>query len=410
MDELSAAIAALIYKHLCDDITADEQVELQQWVAKSPANEILFNQIQDGDKLKTEVHSVFLFNQEEAWVKLLRKMPEKQADAPRIRSIAWLKLAGAAAIVTALSFSIYWFVIQKSKVDKPAVAKQNTPNQMNKAPGQNGAILVLDNGNQLLLDSAGNGTLTVQGNVDLVKKDGQLIYDAGSGAAKALVYNTMITPKGRQYNLTLSDGTKVWLNSASSMRFPVVFNADERKVEITGEAYFEVSHVNLRDGKRRKPFIVHINKAGLDKGMDVEVLGTHFNVNAYDDEESVKTTLLLGKVSVKQNDNRIELEPGQQATYTANLHNGLKVNKDVDLEKVVAWKNGRFEFDDTELPVIMRQISRWYDIDIVYEQSPSAEKFGGAISKSVPLFDVVKMLEVNGIKFRLDGTKLYVKP
>lgn len=410
MNELTAHIADLVYKYLCNEITPEEEAELLQWRMQSVHNQTLFNKILTEDLLKAEVEKLYEFNIDEAWNRINQKINQYEAASSPKYLVSWQKITSIAAILAVLILGAYW-LIKPQAAKQPALVKEKKTIMLDKAPGHAGAILILDNGKQLVLDSTGNGILTVDGNINIIKKDGQLIYANEADNAATLVYNTMVTPRARQYNLTLSDGTKVWLNSGSSLRFPVAFITDERRVEITGEAYFEVAHAALNNGKGRKPFIVQVNKSGSSSGMDIEVLGTHFNINAYDDEENIKTTLLEGKVNIKLNhQQQMELKPGQQAKYAEKKNSGLKIVNDVDLEKTIAWKTGKFEFDDMELQAIMRQISRWYDVDIVYERNPDDEKYGGAISKSVQLSDVLKMLEVNGVRFRLEGARLYVKP
>lgn len=211
-----------------------------------------------------------------------------------------------------------------------------------------------------------------------------------------MLYNTINTARGNLYKLVLSDSSRVWLNSASSLRFPAVFSGTERSVELAGEADFEVAR------NKTMPFRVKVN------GMEVEVLGTRFNVNAYTDEGAVETTLLEGAVKVRNDKGFVLIKPGEQAV-TKNNETEIGVSE-ADLDQVMAWQEGFFEFDNTELPVIMRQISRWYDVDIIYKGQTGDKKFGGRISKSLNLGDVLILLEANGVRFTLEGKTLIVKP
>jgi ferric-dicitrate binding protein FerR (iron transport regulator) len=270
-------------------------------------------------------------------------------------------------------------------------------------PGRNGAILTLGNGHQILLDTTKDGALASQGGSRLVKQNGRLIYTASippgkdEGLSPADVesnwYNIITTPKGRQFQAVLPDGTQVWLNAASSIRYPAVFHGKERKVQISGEAYFEVA----KDPSR--PFHVQVNT------MDVEVLGTDFNINSYADEPAVKTTLLRGSIGVSQKGNRILLIPGQQAI---SLGDQLASVNLADLEEVMAWKNGRFQFYETDIQTLLRQVARWYDLDVVYEGSPPADRFSGKIPRDVRISQVLAVLEKNQIHFRIEGRKLFV--
>jgi ferric-dicitrate binding protein FerR (iron transport regulator) len=203
----------------------------------------------------------------------------------------------------------------------------------------------------------------------------------------------MSTPKGRQYSLLLGDGSKVWLNAASSIKFPTAFTGSTRVVEITGEAYFEVAH------DAAKPFIVSVND------MQVEVLGTHFNINSYSDEPEIKTTLLEGKVRVTRGGSIGILKPGQQASV--NSANELKI-EDADVDAVMAWKTGVFDFRSLELPEIMRQIARWYDLDVKYEGEPGHEKFSGIVSRKSNVSQVLKIMESAGVKFRINNKEITV--
>jgi ferric-dicitrate binding protein FerR (iron transport regulator) len=205
----------------------------------------------------------------------------------------------------------------------------------------------------------------------------------------------MTTPRGGEYQLTLPDGSHVWLNAESSITYPTAFNDNERKVSITGEAYFEVAK------DKTKPFKVGIGIA------TIEVLGTHFNVNTYKEEPTNNVTLLEGSVRIKSVHTSLVLKPGQQGQLS---DRGLSLTANPDLEQVMAWKNGMFLMSNTDLSAIMRQVSRWYDVDVFFETNPTHEKFGGGISRNLPLSEILDLLKNAGVSFRLDGRKLYVRP
>lgn len=266
-------------------------------------------------------------------------------------------------------------------------------------PGKDAAKLILADGSVIVLDSAGNGALAQQGATGITKKNGEISYDKQT-TSPAVLYNTLATARGNQYQVKLADGSKVWLNAASSIRFPTAFTGKERRVEITGEVYFEVSHDVAR------PFIVQISGPGGADGGEVKVLGTHFNVHAYEEDGAIKTTLLEGAVQFIRKGNSRILRPGQQsvAGFTKN---------DIDittpsLEKEMAWKNGQFLFDGDPIEHIMRQISRWYDIDVVYEGPVSTETFSGVLSRNSSIDQVLKVLEVGGLTYRLNGKRIIV--
>jgi len=262
------------------------------------------------------------------------------------------------------------------------------------APGSEGAILTLADGKQIMLDRVKDSVVALQGGTTARVVNGELVYE---GKGSEAVFNSMSTPKGRQYNLTLPDGTQVWLNSESSIRYPTVFNGKERRVEVTGEAYFSVSRNN------KMPFIVNV-----DRQADIQVLGTEFNVNSYANEASINTTLLEGSVRVKANKLSQILTPGQQAQVGQDKK--IRLVKDVDIDKVIAWKNGYFNFNDADLHEIMRQLERWYDIEVVYAKPVQPVEFRGKLERSLSLSQVLEGLQLMQVKFRIEGRKVIIEP
>lgn len=313
---------------------------------------------------------------------------------PVVRSIFnWRKIAVAASILLSIGIGSYFtfFAPRPPKGGVPVAVNQ----AKDIAPGRDAAMLTLADGRKIILDST-TGTITDANGIQIINVKGLLTYQ-GDASSGEVVYNTITTARGNQYQLQLEDGTKVWLNSASSLRYPVAFRGDNREVELTGEGYFEVTH------NPSMPF-----KVRTDKQM-VEVLGTHFNINSYGDEDAVRTTLLEGSVRIQSGVGSREsgvIKPGQQSV----LNEKLTINNNADIEKIMAWKNGWFEFDQLDLGAIMRQVSRWYDVDIAYEGKLTNEKFGGRISKNLPLSAVMEMMKANGVECKLNGKTLNVKP
>lgn len=309
--------------------------------------------------------------------------------------MTWFKMAAAAAIVLIISSVSFFMINNRNQKQQIAVDPVYNKIKIDIAPGQTGAILTLANGQNILLDSAVNESLAQQGSVSVIKKNGRLIYN-NKGNTSGIVFNTITTPKGRQFNIVLADGSKVWLNAASSITFPTAFVGKERKVTITGEAYFEVAH------NAEMPFIV-------EKGStSVLVLGTHFNVNAYDDESEISVTLMEGAVNVKNGSNNNFIKPGQQAQIRQD--GKIKLLNDVDVDNVVAWKNGRIQFQGANIEKVMRQMSRWYDVEIVYDKKLD-DLFYADIPRMTMLSDVLKALELSRkVHFKIEGNKVLVIP
>lgn len=308
-----------------------------------------------------------------------------------------IRWAAAAIILLIAGASFLYLSIHPghSNIGNKGIASSS--DQHDVSPGKNGAVLTLADGSSVLLDSTGDGNLAQQGNMVLMKNGGRIDYlKSKDNQLAETIYNKVETPRGRQFQLTLNDGTKVWLNAASSIRFPVVFNGNQRRVEITGEVYFEVAK------NKAKPFIVDANNSS------VEVLGTHFNVNAYDDEATVNTTLLEGSVKVVKGNNTSMLSPGQQAQVSQD--GDIKKVNSVNTDEVVAWKNNLFYFNNTDIKKLMRQLARWYDMDVVFNgEIPTSLTFNGTISRGVNLSSVLKMLTYAGeIKFSIEGKKIVV--
>jgi len=320
-----------------------------------------------------------------------REMATQAPVAPvRIHTVKRLRWVAAAVFIIGLGGAIWLLRHSETAPSQPTMA---TASPADILPGGNKAVLTLANGQQLILDSAANGTLAQQGKVNIIKtREGRLEYH---GEDAAILYNTLSTPRGGQYQLRLPDGTLVWLDAASSISYPTFFDGKDRKVRITGQAYFEVVK------NKSKPFHVSVNN------MDVEVLGTHFNINAYNDEASINTTLLEGSVKINAgNSNTTVLRPGQQAQ----VGNQLKVVENANPDQVMAWKNGLFNFEGADIKTVLRQLGRWYDVEIVYKGEVPPKKFGGEVSRQLTLAQVLRLLQKVGISYTLEGKKLVVLP
>lgn len=395
-------IVALLYKVVKgEDLSNAEQDELDEWIAKSPHNRSVYDEVTNPVLVEKELKRISAYDKNTTWKKIKAgiKSEHPQSKLVFFSRSNFGKYAAAITLFILLAGSYFLFIKPPSSSNAIIVDTNSTATRENDiaAPTDDKAILVLSDGRKVVLDNASNRTLAQDRNIEVISKDGLVSYTiSGSDQSKEAAYHTIITPRGGQHRLQLADGSRVWLNAASSIRYPVAFTGNERKVEITGEAYFEVT----KDAARK--FIVRSGDAVT------EVLGTHFNVNSYADEENIKITLLEGKVKVSNSHADKLLAPHQQAVLLSARE--IKLVKAVDVARVLAWQRGMFEFNDTRLEVIMRQIGRWYDIDIVYEGKPGDTKFGGGISRQLPLSKVLKSLEDNGIEFQLEGKVLRVKP
>ncbi|HET9434584.1 MAG TPA: FecR domain-containing protein, partial [Chitinophagaceae bacterium] len=312
------------------------------------------------------------------------------------RLISLRRIAVAASIIGVLLLSGF-LLFNRSGENSVVQGKENNKRFKNDvSPGGNKATLTLADGSTIVLDEAQNGELAQQGNSKIIKLDGKLSYDPINKNPKEVVYNTISTPNGGQYQLELADGSRVWLNATSSIHFPTTFIGKERRIEITGEAYFEIAK------NRKMPFVVAIN------GAEVQVLGTHFNINAYNDEDNVKTTLLEGSIKFVNGDHSNILKPGQQSQLAKD--GTFKVANDVNVDEVVAWKNGLFAFENASIEKVMRQFSRWYDVEIEY-RGKTDDLFIAEMRRNIKLSDALRALELTGrVKFDIDGKKIIVMP
>ncbi|MES2278996.1 MAG: FecR domain-containing protein [Bacteroidota bacterium] len=316
----------------------------------------------------------------------------KPGNVVNLKSKGYWRLGIAATILISLGVAAY-FLTQPKPITE--IAKVQLPHDA--LPGSNKAILTLSNGETLVLDSTHKGLIAQQGNARVIKnKDGQVDYKVADDAsnAAAIAYNTITTPKGYQYHVVLPDGSKVWLNAASSIKFPTQFTGAQRNVEMTGEAYFEVAK------NPAMPFIVKTNR------QEVRVLGTHFSIMAYDDESVSRTTLLEGSIMLTGQKSSHILKPGNQAVL--NAQGDVNIIEDADTDEAIAWKNGLFQFKDEGIEGIMRQAARWYDVNVTYKGKIPTRQFKGKIPRNVKLSEMLSMFKYAGVNFNIEGRELTV--
>jgi len=297
----------------------------------------------------------------------------QQRNQPKVKTL-WPRLAAAASVLLLITAGIYF-------IGHRPLKQQVAQTQIHDiAPGTNKAILILGNGKQINKTQEGSVQYKPSADVD---------------NATAVTYNTISTPRGGKYTITLADGTTASLDALSSIRFPTAFNGNTREVTTTGQVYFEVAH------NTAKPFRVHT------KEQTIEVLGTHFNINAYDEEPTLKTTLLQGSVRVTQNRQSALLKPGEQS-QTSSTNNKITVSQDVDVDEVVAWKNGFFQFNNSNIKDVMNQLSRWYDVEVQYDGKIPERTFSGKIYKNVNASQVLNILSYSKVHFRIEGKRIIV--
>lgn len=392
-------IGQLIFKELeGEPLSMTEQEELLRWRCSSDNANAIYNGLKNR---KGVVKSLTVLNERYRTAQAMRKVFATLGIDPvakqRRRRKLWKGGVTIATAVVILFFAGRILLSNDNGQELPTTQVKTRTAKKIVDTDRNKVTLTLGDGSEVRLDSAGNGELARQGDASVIKSNNGLIYQ-GDRSYQKIVYNTLSTSRGGQYQVILPDGSKVWLNAASSLTYPTTFSEKERVVQLNGEAYFEVEH------NKMKPFFVRT------ASMEVKVLGTHFDVMAYQDENHHQATLLEGKVEVRSSGNQLTIDPGQQAEVTKG-GGSILIDKEVDIDKVMAWRYGFFKFDDSDIRSIMREVARWYDIDVEYKTSDLSGHFGGRIDKSIPLAELVKLLEGNGIyHYRIEGRKLFVLP
>lgn len=407
-------IEELLAKFLAGDISADEKAELEQWLSTDERHNI-FQFVHKEEWVKRGIAELDQIDVDSGYEKFVNKY---QAPEPVMQESynllfaepkrkPWYMIAAAAAAMIIISLgSWYYFFRTPPKQQAQAEPENRYRNEV--APGGNVATLQLADGRTIRLDQSGNGLLADEGEATVQKTaDDKLEYNTNPAGNKgATLFNTISTPSGGQYRVVLPDGSKVWLNAASTIRFPLSFTGSERRVVITGEAFFDV--VQLKRGQQKIPFMVSILQPSGASSGEVQVLGTRFNINAYNDEMSIKTTLMKGSVRFVPSD-KPELAklivPGQQAEYH---QNGSLEIRTPDTSSIVGWREGRFNFQNESIQSIMRQLARWYNVKVVFQDNIEA-RFVATFPRDIQLGEMLKILEkTNIIRFSIDGKTVTV--
>jgi len=436
-------IDRILMRYIRDEaLTPEETVYLQEWLRAGSGREEMIREfrnetdwVQDGlkqmqqtphgriwDKVESRIQEDGYWSNDNAFA----SVPAPIIPLVRPHRARWRYIA-AAAMVVAVAGATLWSLQKHSTTPIPnPTAQPQIAAATDARPGGNRAVLTLSNGQQINLDSTRNGVLAAQGNMNVTKlADGQLAYNKASDEKPtAPAFNVLSTPRAGQFSLTLPDGSRVWLNNASSLRYPVAFTGASREVDLTGEAYFEIA----KDASH--PFRVAVHRsapvsstkpgstatagssatrgASAIRTSTIEVLGTSFNVMAYDDENTERTTLVEGSVRFIHEGSSALLVPEEQSVLDE--HGALKTQHHVNVAEITAWKNGYFHFDHASLETAMRQLARWYDVDVEYAGNIPAQEFMGKIQRNLPLSAVLKGLENEHVHFELEGRKLVVKP
>jgi transmembrane sensor len=402
-DEKALRIASLIAGYIRHTLTAEEHDELDEWVGENDENMRLFEEVTDEALSQRDIEFMAAADKQPVLSRLKAKL-NFATPAPRRRffSRIW-HYAVAAAVVLLLGTALFWLNRNRNNETTPStLAVTEKPDVQ---PVYDQATLILADGRTVKLDEAQNGTLGTEGNTSITKENGKLSYiAANTGNVNQLQPNTLVT-RGGSYLLTLSDGSKAWLNSASSITYPAVFTGNERRVAISGEVYFEVASAKAKGPNFGKPFIVEVK----GKDMAVEVLGTHFNINSYDDESVIKTTLLEGAVKVSAKGKSSFLKPEQQAQV--NSAGNIETISGVDVMSVTAWKDGMFRFKDYNIKKVMKEIERWYDVDVEFAGNQSNVGYTGILPRNIPVSKILDVLvETGGVHFEIEGKRIKVLP
>lgn len=394
-------ISYLLEQYALQQISSEEETELWALLDESQHDEDVKNILLQ----LMQSEQSFVETDRKKWEPVLSKVLAKEEEKKTIsilpgrNQFTWKKMAAAAVIFLFAGTGLF-YLLQNENSNTQVTVEKTTELKDVAAPNTVNATLTLSNGMTIVLDSAGNGILAQQGDVNVMKlSDGQIVYDPNSLKInkEEISYNTLSNPRGsRAVKIVLADGTKVWLNAESTLRYPTAFVSKDRRVDITGEAYFEVAH------KDDMPFFVSV------EGMEVEVLGTHFNINSYKEENLLRTTLLTGSVKVNKDEKSTIIKPGEQAQASRTNTNSIKITRP-ELNEVMAWKEGRFSFNDRDLESIMREMARWYNVEVVYKDKIT-DRYTVNVSRDIPVSQLFKFIEMSGgVKFDIRNNIITVK-
>lgn len=395
-------IASLIIGDMQERLSADERQELEAWLQADEENHQLYQDLMNAENLNHGLNELNSYDPDQAFEKLTHKILLTEATGKRVYFKIWWYMV--AALLVLVAGGIAYFSLNKpEKPTTPAsvvVAQKKAPGT---TPDTKKAVLILADGSTIPLSEMNNGSIARQGNVTIHKnQNGQLAYILTGATANTTGSNTLRTPRGGEYQVVLDDGTKIWLNSASTLQFPVHFNADDRRVALTGEAYFEVeSSLIPNSGGRKKSFTVNVDN------MEVQAVGTSFNISAYKEDNRSQTTVVEGLVKVNRNNKSNLLTPGKKLI----AHDSSVTVEEADIHQEIAWKNGEFVFRNTSLKMVMNELARWYDMDVAYDPGVPSLHFSGEVQRESNIRSVLNMLEyTGGVTFTIKKRLITVQP
>jgi transmembrane sensor len=399
MDKVSN-IASLILADMQDKLSTSERQQLDTWLQEHGDNSLLYEELMDEEKLTNDLNELHSYDHNQAYDRLARQLFPNETTGKRL--YFRIRIYMVAAVLLLVAGGITYFALNKTEkpIPKPAiVAQKKSPGA---APDTKKAVLILADGSTVPLNEVNNGNIAQQGNVIIHKnQNGQLQYKLSGDKAHTNGSNTLRTPRGGEYQVTLDDGTRIWLNSASTLQFPVHFNTSERRVILTGEAYFEVApSIDPQTGEK-KSFIVSVDN------MEVQAIGTSFNISAYKEDDHSQTTVVEGLVKVNRNNKSSLLLPGKKLVAS----DSAVTIEDADIKQEIAWKNGEFVFRNTSLKMVMNELTRWYDMDVVYAPGVPSLHFSGEVERASDIMKVLQMLEfTGGVTFTINKRIITIHP
>lgn len=394
-------IAALILADMQDRLSTEERQELNAWLQENSDNYILYEELMDEEKLGNDLYELNTYDYNQAYERLAQRLFPHAATGKRVYFRIWWYMVAAVLLLVAGGITY----VALNKAEKP-IPKSVIVLAQKKSPGlaadTKKAVLILADGSTISLNEMNNGDIAQQGNVIIHKdQNGELKYKLTNPIANSNGTNTIRTPRGGEYQVTLDDGTRIWLNAASTLQFPVHFNANDRRVILTGEAYFEVAASIIPQTHNKRSFIVSVDN------MEVQAIGTSFNISAYKEDNRSQTTVVEGLVKVNRNNRSSLLIPGKKliaADSTITI-------EDADVKLETAWKNGEFVFKNTSLKVVMNELARWYDMDVVYDPGVPSLHFSGEVERQSDINKVLQMLEyTGGVTFSIVNRIITVHP